>query len=87
MRHMATGEHALVQRLPDGLCLAQFDRLDHPQSHGWHLHLRREFRVARYRAMRSPRFRVFDEIGTVTPEQVLTATGRRPRPPEMQRMP
>lgn len=50
---MATGEHALVQRLPGGLCLAQFDRMDHPHSYGWHLYLRREFRVVRQREPRT----------------------------------
>lgn len=44
MLHVRTGETALLQKLPRGLCLAQFDRFDHPESHGWHLHLRKEFR-------------------------------------------
>jgi hypothetical protein len=53
--HTRTGERAILQKLPRGLCTAQFDRLDHPQSHDWHLHLRREFRVLRWIPARRPR--------------------------------
>jgi len=43
--HKRTGERALVQKTGErGLCLAQFNRLDHPQSHDWHLYRRDEFR-------------------------------------------
>lgn len=42
--HKRTGELALVRKSGErGLCLAQFNRRDHPQSHGWHLHRRDEF--------------------------------------------
>ena len=32
--HKLTGETALLLKHGDN-CLAQFDRLDHPESHGW----------------------------------------------------
>jgi hypothetical protein len=99
MRHMATGEHALVQPLPDGLCIAQFDRFDHPHSHGWHLYVRRAFQIVRQRLPRTPaaaqRLRAYQEAQRVSMRwnTVMDArprhgspTARHTRPPETQRL-
>lgn len=34
--HIPSGEMALSQEGPPGFVLLQFDRFDHPHSHGWH---------------------------------------------------
>lgn len=44
VRHKATNETALARRHMDGTMWVQFNRLDHPHSHGWHLYNRNEFR-------------------------------------------
>ena len=87
-RHRRTNEYALLQKFPGGLCIAQFDRFDHPESHGWHLHLRREFDFANPVRRRQRRRR------TLTPWQEVVRglplgqpTHRRPTQPEMQRLP
>jgi len=50
--HKATGETALGVKAPSGCVLVQFDRFEHPQSHGWHLYPRRAFRAFVRRSMR-----------------------------------
>lgn len=44
-RHKASGKTAMVIKMKDGLCIAQFDDFNHPHSHGWHLYLRSDFHV------------------------------------------
>ena len=44
LHHTRTGKTALVQKLPRGLLLAQFDDRRHPHAYGWHLYCRHEFR-------------------------------------------
>lgn len=43
VRHRASGEGALGKKAPGGCILVQFDRITHPQSHGWHLYPRHHF--------------------------------------------
>lgn len=38
----ASGETALAVRTKGGCTLVQFNRFDHPQSHGWHLYPRHQ---------------------------------------------
>lgn len=45
--HIATGKTALIVKSTDGLTLAQFDGFNHRHSHGWHLYLRRDFKVVK----------------------------------------
>jgi len=45
--HKATGERALLRKLPHGLTLAQFNNLAHRHAYGWHLYLRRDFKVVK----------------------------------------
>lgn len=42
-RHNDTRETALVMLRTDGTLVAQFDRFEHPQSHGWHEYPARDF--------------------------------------------
>lgn len=43
LRLKGTKEAALGRKAPGGCVLVQFNRMDHPQSHGWHLFPRHHF--------------------------------------------
>lgn len=43
--HRLTGEFAIIKKSSRGLVLAQFTRFEHRHSHGWHLYVRRDFKV------------------------------------------
>ncbi len=42
--HVDSGETAIARKAPSGCVLVQFNRFDHPQSHGWHLYPRHHFK-------------------------------------------
>lgn len=88
-RHIATDEYALLQKLPSGLCLAQFDRSNHPHEFGWHLYLRREFDFAhpvRRRVRQRPALSPWQEVVRGLPLG-QSPTGRRSSNPQIQRLP
>lgn len=44
VRHIASREPAIAQRVGGtGCILVQFNRIDHPHGHGWHLYPRHHF--------------------------------------------
>ena len=45
--HKDSKETAIGMKLKDGLVLVQFNKIDHPQSHGWHLYPRHHFKRRR----------------------------------------
>lgn len=67
VRQVSTGETALARRGAKGTVWVQFDRFDHPQSHGWHLYPRHAFvrRVDRPKKKRDARYIWIDEAATL----------------------
>lgn len=43
LRHKATGKSAIGYATPDGTVVVQFNDINHPHGHGWHLYPRHHF--------------------------------------------